>query len=292
MAPVTRRDFNLRLAGVGALAASESALMSGCAAGTADHTTLPTAPDYYPSYRDGKPQGPNDFKSHQEDEGNVPGEDYWFVNGVPVVGTSNGFVKISSYYRGTGNTVAIFDGHFTHSFLHLEEVFVHLSEPVRRGQVLGRLGETGYGATIPHLHFDVEESEEMYRLLIQSEGDHLHAYSQARDRGVPFSNNGYMIDPASLSPDPERLDRALRKPLFEYPWDYFTDHDAAFFDLVQQVNNEIDPEKRNALLRQLRQTAVLTSPFIGIDPAVIRRAIEANPELEQLILAYYGRFLG
>lgn len=64
----------------------------------------------------------------------------------------DGIVMISSNFLASGNSVYIYHGcGVISSYLHLSEVFVKEGEFISKGQVIGKIGQTGL-ATAPHLH--------------------------------------------------------------------------------------------------------------------------------------------
>lgn len=78
--------------------------------------------------------------------------------GTPVHATANGRVAFSGVQRGYGHIV-----HLEHSdglatlYAHLSERRVQAGEVVRRGQVIGRVGQSG-NATGAHLHYEVRRN--------------------------------------------------------------------------------------------------------------------------------------
>lgn len=123
---------------------------------------------------------------HRQDP--MGGEDFNFHKGVDIVGPSNapiksvadGVVKVvwpapDGYWRGHptfgGMIVIEHDGGLWSLYGHLSETHVWEGDEVRRGQVIGRQGNTGV-STGEHLHFELMwdpvamwEAEKEARLL-------------------------------------------------------------------------------------------------------------------------------
>ncbi len=84
------------------------------------------------------------------------GLDYVARTGTKVYATGDGIVTLSKYSRkGYGNEVIIdhsFD--FSTRYAHLNKILVNQGDSVKRGQVIGLVGNTGK-STGPHLHYEV-----------------------------------------------------------------------------------------------------------------------------------------
>ena len=85
------------------------------------------------------------------------GIDIALPKGHEVVSPMDGIVVFSNndlYY--SGGTIIIAHGQgLTTSYLHLSEILVSVNNIVRRGELIGKVGETGR-ATGPHLHWGAE----------------------------------------------------------------------------------------------------------------------------------------
>jgi murein DD-endopeptidase MepM/ murein hydrolase activator NlpD len=84
------------------------------------------------------------------------GLDFVAPVGTKIYSTGDGIVTLSKYSRkGYGNEIII-----NHSFgystryAHLNEIFIKEGEKVKRGQLIGTLGNTGR-STGPHLHYEI-----------------------------------------------------------------------------------------------------------------------------------------
>ena len=76
--------------------------------------------------------------------------------GTPIYSIGNGTVTLAGWYYGYGNTVRVkhATGH-TSLYGHLNSVSVSVGQTVRKGQQVGRMGNTGYSYGC-HLHLQTE----------------------------------------------------------------------------------------------------------------------------------------
>ena len=75
--------------------------------------------------------------------------------GTPIKAPAAGKVVGCGHTRGYGNFVEIDHGNgFMTKYLHMKKVLVGSGEKVKRGQVIGLLGNTGR-STGPHLHYEI-----------------------------------------------------------------------------------------------------------------------------------------
>lgn len=79
---------------------------------------------------------------------------------VPVRAAKSGIVTYSGWLGGYGNAIIIqHDDTYKTLYAHLSRRHVAVGQRVRRGQVLGRTGDTGYSFG-PHLHFEISKNGE------------------------------------------------------------------------------------------------------------------------------------
>lgn len=84
------------------------------------------------------------------------GVDYALPVGSPVYATADGTVRtIKRSERGYGNMIVVEHGTlYSTSYAHLEKINVRQGQSVRRGDVIGEVGNTGLSMA-PHLHYEV-----------------------------------------------------------------------------------------------------------------------------------------
>ncbi|MBI2653920.1 M23 family metallopeptidase [Candidatus Woesearchaeota archaeon] len=266
---------------------------------------LPNNPDY------DRPGGTAaDFQSHLRDKDkdekdiNIGGIDLVFGDGVPVVSSIDGIVFEADWFDDAGWSVFVEfeDGQVAYSHLK-EQPFVIKRQKVKRGQLLGRVGDTGLAKRRKHLHVSValkrEILEEILKnpnkyvirdnrryggLIIVRVGDRILNIKDYGNRYKgTFSIFNVVVDPNDLTyVDPEKPISG-RRLLVNNPTDY---------KVVYSYS------KSDNILERL-SSVVLTSPFIGHKDEVIKQSIEANgpgtdnyyTDFKLLVLAYYGRFM-
>jgi murein DD-endopeptidase MepM/ murein hydrolase activator NlpD len=82
------------------------------------------------------------------------GLDFRASSGEPVRATAAGKVANAGWQGGYGKLVEIDHGNgFTTRYGHLSEILVVEGQPIKSGQVVGRVGSTGR-STGPHLHYE------------------------------------------------------------------------------------------------------------------------------------------
>ncbi len=84
------------------------------------------------------------------------GTDFKAASGTPVYAINDGLVRLTSTFVVYGNTVIIDHGLGIESlYMHLSRIVATPGEVVKRGQLIGYSGETGY-AVGPHLHLSIK----------------------------------------------------------------------------------------------------------------------------------------
>lgn len=90
------------------------------------------------------------------------GQDFAAPLGTEVYATADGMIEKveSSKYSGYGNCVVINHGFgYRTRYAHLSDFNCRLGQKVKRGNVIGYVGSTGF-STGPHLHYEVEKNGE------------------------------------------------------------------------------------------------------------------------------------
>lgn len=83
------------------------------------------------------------------------GMDFSAHIGTKVFATGEGHVNYAGWKQGYGNTIQINHGYnYETLYGHLSEIDVRIGEKVKRGDVIGKVGDTGK-STGPHLHYEV-----------------------------------------------------------------------------------------------------------------------------------------
>ena len=81
--------------------------------------------------------------------------DYSADIGTPVYATGDGTVELAGWNKGYGNSIDISHGYnYLTRYAHLSEILVRQGQKVRRGDMIGKVGNTGK-STGPHLHYEV-----------------------------------------------------------------------------------------------------------------------------------------
>lgn len=77
---------------------------------------------------------------------------------VPIYASADGFVEISGYQTGYGNTIVINHGNgYKTRYGHASELYVSAGDKVVKGQIIAKQGRSGRvrGVTGIHLHFEI-----------------------------------------------------------------------------------------------------------------------------------------
>lgn len=86
---------------------------------------------------------------------NHKGIDIGATSGSDIVAAADGTVTISTYSYSAGNYIMInHGGGVSTVYMHCSKLLVSVGETVKKGQVIAKVGSTGY-STGPHLHFGV-----------------------------------------------------------------------------------------------------------------------------------------
>lgn len=102
--------------------------------------------------------------------------------GVPVVATNDGIVRLAASLLAHGNIVIVDHGmNLSSSYLHLDSIEVEEGARVSRGQIIGRVGETGF-ANGPHLHWELNLGQAPVNPLQLLQGDLLYLPTPAVSR--------------------------------------------------------------------------------------------------------------
>ncbi len=74
--------------------------------------------------------------------------------GTPIFAADSGVVEYAGWKSGYGNFIIINHGLYKTAYGHLSKIDVFVGQYVTRGELIGRVGNTGI-STGPHLHFEV-----------------------------------------------------------------------------------------------------------------------------------------
>ncbi|MBU3927970.1 MAG: M23 family metallopeptidase [Bacteroidetes bacterium] len=87
------------------------------------------------------------------------GVDFSAPRGTPIYSSGSGkVIRTSKASRGYGNTITIDHGFGYQTFYaHIQDIKVKIGEEVKRGQLIGTVGNTGK-STAPHLHYEVKKN--------------------------------------------------------------------------------------------------------------------------------------
>jgi len=120
------------------------------------------------------------------------GMDFTAPIGTDIYATGNGVVIVAGWEQGYGNCVQINHGYgYVTLFGHMSAIKVRPGQKVKRGDVIGLVGNTGK-STGPHLHYEVHFKGE----IMNPQNYYFLDLSPAEyDRMVQMSNNaGQMFD--------------------------------------------------------------------------------------------------
>ena len=88
------------------------------------------------------------------------GMDFSVVRGTPVYATGNGIIKrVDNRAAGFGKHIRIDHGFgYVSIYAHLDKYNVKRGQKVKRGQIIGFVGNTGRSVA-PHLHYEIVRME-------------------------------------------------------------------------------------------------------------------------------------
>ena len=116
------------------------------------------------------------------------GLDFAASAGTDVFATGDGKVSFAGRKQGYGNCIDISHGYnYTTRYAHLSEILVKDGEPIKRGQLIGKVGSTGK-STGPHLHYEVRFKDEPqnpinYYFMDLTPEQYAEMIQQAEDAG-------------------------------------------------------------------------------------------------------------
>lgn len=113
------------------------------------------------------------------------GADFKREYGTPVYAAADGKVKMNWPYKGDGTTVKIQHGvKFSTLYTHLSGVEVDLGQQVKRGDLIGYVGNDGHSFE-PHLHFEVR-----YRNRVVDPKTYLNAENKKSKKSKQGNGQG------------------------------------------------------------------------------------------------------
>jgi murein DD-endopeptidase MepM/ murein hydrolase activator NlpD len=87
--------------------------------------------------------------------------DYAAATGTPVKAVADGTVSFAGWKGGFGNYIDIRHGSvYQTQYAHLSKILVSPGESVKQGDIIGKVGSTGF-STGPHLHYQVKVHGEL-----------------------------------------------------------------------------------------------------------------------------------
>jgi len=120
------------------------------------------------------------------------GLDFSAPSGTPIYASGDGKVSRVGYIGGYGNQVTLDHGYgYKSSYAHMRKYVVKLGEKVKRGQLIGYVGNTG-SSTAPHLHYEVikngiKVNPIYYIYLNMSDEEYDEILKQARKKNQSLS---------------------------------------------------------------------------------------------------------
>jgi murein DD-endopeptidase MepM/ murein hydrolase activator NlpD len=120
------------------------------------------------------------------------GMDFAAPTGTDIYATGNGTIISAGWKQGYGNTVEIDHGYgYRTVYGHMHKIKVTRGQKVKRGEVIGLVGNTGK-STGPHLHYEVHFKG---KIMNPNHYYFLDLSPEEYDRMIQMSNNsGMMMD--------------------------------------------------------------------------------------------------
>ena len=120
------------------------------------------------------------------------GIDFSAPSGTPIYATGDAIVSRAAYVGGYGNQVTLDHSYgYKSSYAHMRSYIVRKGQKVKRGQLIGYVGNTG-SSTGPHLHYEVIKNGKkvnpvyyIYQNLSEEEYDKI--LKQARKKNQSLS---------------------------------------------------------------------------------------------------------
>lgn len=120
------------------------------------------------------------------------GMDFTAPTGTDIYATGNGIIQSAGWKQGYGNAVEINHGFgYLTLYAHMHKINVKPGQKVKRGEVIGLVGNTGK-STGPHLHYEVH-----FKGQVMNPANYyfLDLSPEEYDRMIQMSNNsGMMMD--------------------------------------------------------------------------------------------------
>ncbi|WP_397444665.1 M23 family metallopeptidase [Polaribacter sp. R77954] len=82
--------------------------------------------------------------------------------GTKVYASANGKVTISKFSKSAGNFIILnHNNGYTTTFMHLNKRYVKLGDKIKRGELIGEVGSTGYSSG-NHLHYEIRKNGDAF----------------------------------------------------------------------------------------------------------------------------------
>jgi len=120
------------------------------------------------------------------------GIDFSAPSGTPIYATGDAQVSRVGYFGGYGNQVTLDHGYgYKTSYAHMRSYIVKKGQKVKRGQLIGYVGNTG-ASTGPHVHYEVVKNGKKvnpiyYIYLNMTDEEYDEILKQAREKNQSLS---------------------------------------------------------------------------------------------------------